>query len=78
VTMLFGIFSRCDSIREVCDGKCALGGKLNYPDMDCSPAPSTVGDALRDRNEELFRLFYFALIAYFRLFVGQPQERRQF
>ena len=44
VTMLFGIFSRCDSMREVCDGMRALGGKLNYLDMDCSPAPSTAGD----------------------------------
>jgi len=43
VRMLFGIFSRCDSMREVCDGMRALGGKLNYLGMDCSPAPSTVG-----------------------------------
>jgi len=27
VTMLFGIFSRCDSMGEVCDGMRALGGK---------------------------------------------------
>jgi hypothetical protein len=65
VTMLFGIFSRCDSMGEVCDGMRALAGKLNYLGMDCSPAKSTAGDALRDRSEELFRLFYFALTAYF-------------
>jgi FOG: Transposase and inactivated derivatives len=65
VTMLFGIFSRCDSMGEVCDGMRALGGKLNYLGMESSPAKSTAGDALRDRDEELFRLFYFALIAYF-------------
>jgi hypothetical protein len=33
--------------------------------MDEALPQSTVGDALRNRNEELFRLFYFALIAYF-------------
>jgi len=65
VTMLFGIFSRCDSMGEVCDGMRASGGKLNYLGMDCAPAKSTMGDALRDRDEEFFRLFYFALIAYF-------------
>jgi len=65
VTMLFGVFSRCDSMGELCDGMRALGGKLNYPGMDCSPAKSTAGDALRDREEELFRLFYFALIRKF-------------
>lgn len=66
IVMLFGIFSRCDSMGEVCDGMRALGGKLNYLGMDCAPSKSTVGDALRNRDEELFRLYYFALIAYFR------------
>jgi hypothetical protein len=66
IVMLFGIFSRCDSMGEVCDGMRALAGKLNCLGMDCSPSKSTAGDALRDRKEELFRLYYFALIAYFR------------
>jgi len=50
---------------EVCDGMRALCGKLNYLGMDCSPSKSTAGDALRDRDNELFKLYYFALIAYF-------------
>jgi hypothetical protein len=76
VVMLFGIFSRCDSMGEVCDGMLALSGKLNYLGMDCAPSKSTAGDALRDRGEELFRLFYFALIAYFRplLSVSRKEE----
>ena len=56
IVMLFGIFSRCDSMGEVCDSMRALAGKLNYLDMDCSPSKSTAGDALRDRNNELFKL----------------------
>jgi len=76
VTMLFGIFSRCDSMREVCDGMRALGGKLNYLDMDCSPAPSTAGDALRERDEEFFRLFYFVLIAYFSPFLSVSRKKK--
>ena len=75
ITMLFGIFSRCDSMREVCDGMRALGGKLNYLDMDCAPATSTAGDGLRDRDEELFRLFYFALIAYFSPFLSVSRKK---
>src|SRR5574344_1087966 len=66
IVMLFGIFSRCDSMGEVCDGMRALSGKLNYLGMDCSPSKSTAGDALRDRSEELFKLYYFALIDYFK------------
>jgi hypothetical protein len=76
VTMLFGIFSRCDSMGEVCDGMRALGGKLNYLGMDCSPAKSTAGDALRDRDEELFRLFYFVLIAYFSPFLSVSRKKK--
>jgi len=76
ITMLFGIFSRCDSMGEVCDGMRALGGKLNYLGMDCAPAKSTVGDALRDRDEELFRLFYFALIAHFSSFLSVSRKKK--
>jgi hypothetical protein len=35
--------------------------------MDCAPAKSTAGDGLRNRNEEVFREFYFKLIDYFQL-----------
>ena len=77
VTMLFGIFSRCDSMGEVCDGMRALAGKLNYFGMDSSPAKSTAGDALRDRNEELFRLFYFALTAHFSPFLSVSRKKKR-
>jgi hypothetical protein len=76
VTMLFGIFSRCDSMGEVCDGMRALGGKLNHLGMDCAPAKSTAGDALRDRDEELFRLFYFVLIAYFTPLLSVSRKKK--
>jgi hypothetical protein len=65
VTLLFGIFSRCDSMGEICDGMRALGGKLNYLGMDCAPAKSTSGDGLRNRSNELYRDFYFKLLACF-------------
>jgi hypothetical protein len=66
VTMLFGIFSRCDSMGEVCDGMRALGGKLNHLGMDCSPAKSTAGDGLRNRSEDIFKQFYRILIEHFK------------
>ena len=76
VTMLFGIFSRCDSMGEVCDGMRALAGKLNYLGMDSAPAKSTAGDGLRDRDEELFRLFYFALVAHFSPFLSVSRKKK--
>lgn len=75
MVMLFGIFSRCDSMGEVCDVMRALEGKLNYLNMDCAPAKSTAGDALRERSEELFRLYYFALIAYFRPLLSVSRKK---
>jgi hypothetical protein len=66
IMMLFGIFSRCDSMGEVCDGMRALGGKLNYWGMDCAPAKSTAGDGLRNRGEDLFKQYYFRLTEYFK------------
>jgi hypothetical protein len=65
ITLMFGILTRCDSAREICDGMAALGGKLNHLGMDCAPAKSTFGDALRDRKSDIFEKFYFALLSYF-------------
>ena len=65
LTLLFGILNRCDSMGEVCDGMRALDGKLSSLNMDRSPAKSTAGDGLRERANELFKDFYFELIAHF-------------
>jgi hypothetical protein len=61
MTLLFGILSRCDSSTEIACGMQALQGNLNYFGLDASPAKSTIGDGLRNRDEVLFRSFYFAI-----------------
>ena len=76
IVMLFGIFSRCDSMGEVCDSMRALAGKLNYLGMDSSPSKSTAGDALRDRDNELFKLYYFALIEYFKPLLSVSRKEK--
>jgi len=65
ITLLFGVFTRCDSSREVCDGMSALCGKLNYLGMNSSPAKSTFNDGLNNRDELVFEKIYFSLIDYF-------------
>ena len=65
VTLLFGILSRCDSMGEVCNAMVGLQGKLNQLGMDSSFAKSTAGDGLRNRDNELFKEFYFQLLAHF-------------
>jgi IS4 transposase len=72
--LLFGIFERCDSAREVCDGMAALGGKLNYLGMDAAPAKSTFCDSLNRRSETVFEKLYFALIDYFSPFLSDSRK----
>lgn len=66
LTMLFGIYSRCDSMGEICDGMRGLSGKLNHLGFESSPAKSTAGDGLRERDNEFFKEVYFMLLEYFR------------
>ena len=82
MTMLFGVFSRCDSMGEICDGMQALAGKLNHLGLGLATAPakSTAGDGLRGRDNEFFKEVYFMLlnlnysqIFYYKLKLLQPQ-----
>ena len=74
IALLFGVFERCDSAREVCDGMAALSGKLNYLGMDCAPAKSTFNDALNRRSEQVFEKIYFALLQYFSPFLSDSRK----
>ena len=65
ITLLFGVFERCDSAREICDGMATLSGKLNYLGMDRAPAKSTFNDALNRRSEKVFETIYFNLLSYY-------------
>jgi len=73
-SLLFGVYTRCDSAREVCDGMASLGGKLNYLGMDTAPAKSTFNDGLNRRDEAVFEKIYFALIDYFSLVLSASRK----
>ena len=62
LTMQFGIFSRCDSMTEICEGLRALGGKLNHLGLEKAPAKSTASDGLRNRSHCFFEDLYFTLV----------------
>ena len=65
ISLLFGIFSRCDSMGEICDGMMGLQGKLNHLGLTESPAKSTAGDGLRNRSNDVFKDIYFLLVEHF-------------
>ena len=73
VTMLFGIFSRCDSMTEICEGLRALGGKLNHLGLEKAPAKSTASDGLRNRSHVFFEDLYFTLVKKYQSFLSDSR-----
>jgi hypothetical protein len=73
VTMLFGIFSRCDSMTEIVEGMRALGGKLSYFGLQKAPAKSTASDGLRNRSDKVFEDIYFAMVKKYQTFLSDSR-----
>ena len=73
VTMMFGIFSRCDSMSEVCEGLRAMQGKLSHLGLDKSPAKSSAGDGLRNRDCAFFEALYYSLAERYHSFLSVSQ-----
>lgn len=73
ITMLFGIFSRCDSMTEICEGMRALGGKLNHLGLKSAPAKSTACDGLRNRDNRFFEDLYFSLVKKYQSFLSDSR-----
>ncbi len=73
VTMMFGIFSRCDSMAETCEGLRAMSGKLNHLGLDRPPAKSSAGDGLRNRGNEFFEALYCQLTAHYSAFLSDSR-----
>jgi hypothetical protein len=61
VTMLYTIFNRCTSIREVTTGLMACETKLNHLGIDYSVRRSTLSDANSRRNAKIFESIYYWL-----------------
>lgn len=73
VTVLFGIFSRCDSMTEICEGLRAMGGKLNHLGFKNAPAKSTACDGMRNRDQKFFEDVYFRLVRHYQSFLSDSR-----
>lgn len=60
-TMLYTIFSRCTSLREVQAGLELCNGKLNHLNLERVPARSTLSDGNKKRSIEVFGTLYQSL-----------------
>jgi hypothetical protein len=65
VSMLFGIVSKCTSLRDICEGMLICAGKLNHFGIDSAPKRSTLSDANTNRSCEVFEKIYYMLVGHY-------------
>ena len=56
-TMLYGIFSYCNGLRELCEGRLACEGKLSHLGFDKAPARGTISNANNKRSYPILSEF---------------------
>ena len=62
VSMMFGIYSRCDSVTEIVEGMIGCVGKLGHFGLSEVPPKSTITDGNRERDSKFFEKLYFSLV----------------
>ena len=62
VSLLYGVFSYCNGLRELCEGMLACEGKLAHLGFDKAPARSTLSDANRRRSYLVYATIYEELL----------------
>ncbi len=72
-SLLYGVFSYCNGLREICEGMLACEGKLTHLGLSKAPARSTLSDANRDRNYLIFQDIYFALVEKYHSFISDSR-----
>jgi hypothetical protein len=71
--MLYGVFSYCNGLRELCEGMLGCEGKLTHLGFDKAPARSTLLDANTNRSYLVFETIYFDLVKQYHSFI--PDSR---
>ena len=73
VSLLYGVFSYCNGLREVCEGMLAYEGKLAHLGLDKVPARSTLSDANNRRSYQVFETIYYSLLARYHSFISDSR-----
>lgn len=61
ITMIYGVTSGCNSLRELCGGIVSYGDKITHCKFDYSPKRSTISDANKRRDCIVFEDIYYDL-----------------
>jgi hypothetical protein len=75
VCLLYGVFSYCNGLRELCEGLLGCEGKLTHLGLDTAPARSTLSDANRNRSYLIYEDLYFKLVGRYQSFISDSRLR---
>jgi Transposase DDE domain/Domain of unknown function (DUF4372) len=73
VSLLYGVFSYCNGLRELCEGMLGCEGKLTHLGFDRAPARSTLSDANTNRSYLVFETIYFELLKQYHSFISDSR-----
>jgi hypothetical protein len=73
VSLLYGVFSYCNGLRELCEGMLACEGSLLHLGFDKAPARSTLSDANNKRSYLVFETIYEGLLNQYHSFISDSR-----
>lgn len=73
VSLLYGVFSYCNGLRELCEGLLACEGKLTHLGLDKAPSRSTISDANNKRSYQVFETIYYGLLKQYHTFISDSR-----
>lgn len=73
VSLLYGVFSYCNGLRELCEGLLACEGKLVHLGFEKAPARSTLSDANTNRSYLVFEMIYGELVKQYHSFISDSR-----
>ena len=73
ISMLFCVFGKCNSIREVCGAMLGLKGKTKHFSLKHLPKRSTLSDANKLRPNEVFQFIYQNLLDQYKHFLSDSR-----
>lgn len=73
ISMLFCAFAKCTSLREVSGAMLGLSGKTKHFRLDHIPYRSTLSDANKRRDAEVFREIYMSLLRQYKHLISDSR-----
>jgi Domain of unknown function (DUF4372)/Transposase DDE domain len=75
VTMLYAIFNQCTTLREVTTGLLAWDQRIHHLGIKSHPRRSTIADANKKRNPEIFEKIYLSLLTRYQAVLPDSRQR---